>query len=56
MRKVRTKGNCLQCGKETNIILDNSKYACADCLNELGKQQKYMYDTIVDILDKGVFE
>lgn len=33
-------GDCIQCGASTNIQLDCGKFACIDCLNELGKKTK----------------
>lgn len=38
MRIVRTKGKCLCCEEDTNILLDCGKYACIDCLHHVGRE------------------
>ena len=39
--KVSVKlGECIQCGASTNIQLDCGKFACIDCLNEVGRKTK----------------
>ena len=40
MKIVTNKGNCIQCGANTNIQLDCGKFACIDCLNKLGRETK----------------
>ena len=40
MKVSKKEGNCIQCGTSTNIQLDCGKFACIDCLNELGRETK----------------
>ena len=40
MKISKKEGNCIQCGASTNIQLDCGKFACIDCLNELGRETK----------------
>lgn len=54
MRIVTNKGNCVQCGVSTNIQLDCGKFACIDCLNELGRRTKNIreyLETFADIFN-----
>ena len=53
--KVSVKlGKCIQCGANTNIQLDCGKFACIDCLNELGRETKNVreyLETFADIFN-----
>ena len=40
MKIVTNKGNCIQGGAGTKIQIDCGKFACIDCLNELGRKTK----------------
>ena len=40
MKVSKKEGDCIQCGTSTNIQLDCGKFACIDCLNELGRETK----------------
>lgn len=47
---------CVQCGQKTNAYktLQNGKYACADCLYNLGKEQQELKEEIEnDLFDFG---
>lgn len=54
--KVSIKlGECIQCGASTNIQLDCGKFACINCLNELGRETKNVreyLETFADIFNK----
>lgn len=55
MKIVTNKGNCIQCGASTNIQLDCGKFACIDCLNELGRKTKNVreyLETFADTFNK----
>lgn len=56
MKKIRNSGKCLQCGNDTNIILENKKFVCQKCLDNLGQQQKYMYKILKDSLQDKDFK
>lgn len=44
---------CCQCGATENLYsLESGKYACKNCLNELGKEQKEIQDKIISMLEK----
>ena len=54
MKIVTNKGNCIQCGAGTNIQLDCGKFACIDCLSELGRKTKNVreyLETFADIFN-----
>lgn len=54
MRITTNKGICVQCGASTNIQLDCGKFACIDCLNELGRKTKNVkeyLETFADIFN-----
>lgn len=54
MKIVTNKGNCIQCGANTNIQLDCGKFACIGCLNELGRETKNVreyLETFADIFN-----
>lgn len=51
MKKVNKPGFCVECGQETNIILDDNKhYACLSCLNKVGQEQNRINEGIHKIL------
>lgn len=56
MKKISTEGNCLQCNIKTNIILENKKFVCQKCLDNLGQQQRYMYKVLKDYLKDEDFK
>ena len=41
---------CCQCGKEADKQLQNGKYACEDCLHNLGKEQQELKEEIENSL------
>lgn len=42
---------CIQCGKETNYKqLNNGVWACKECLDKIGKEQKDIVEEIENIL------
>ena len=50
--------NCVQCGIETDNckLLQNGKYVCYDCLNNLGKEQKRLKEELEDSLYEFGFD
>lgn len=55
MRVSAKLGDCIQCGVSTNIQLDCGKFACINCLNELGRETKNVreyLETFADIFNK----
>lgn len=38
MRIVNKVGNCIGCGKETKLILNDKNYVCMSCLDKVGKE------------------
>ena len=42
---------CIECGSDTNIQLDCGKYACIDCLNELGEKTKNVREYLATFAD-----
>lgn len=50
--------NCVQCRIETDNckLLQNGKYACYDCLNNLGKEQKRLKEELEDSLYEFGFD
>lgn len=49
---MENEKKCVQCGSKDNLIeLQNGKYGCMDCLNELGKEQNQIKVDIVNYLE-----
>ena len=51
MKVSKKEGNCIQCGTSTNIQLDCGKFACIDCLNELGEKTKNVREYLATFAD-----
>ena len=55
MRILKHNGECIQCGSTTNIQLDCGKFACVDCLNQIGQETRNVrgyLTTFAEIFDK----
>ena len=49
---MENEKKCVQCGSKDNLIeLQNGKYGCMDCLNELSKEQNQIKADIVNYLE-----
>lgn len=54
MKILKHSGECVQCGNTTNIQLDCGKFACVDCLNQIGQETKNIRNylmTFAEIFD-----
>lgn len=53
MKVCKKEGQCIQCGADTNIRLDNGKFACRDCLTELNDTTRNIENELYDLFAEG---